>query len=323
MSFKIVVTPRSFGAASPRPMELLQNKGYEIVRNSLGRPLKEMELIRLAGGADALLVGIDEVTDRVVDSLPNLKVISKYGVGVDNIALGAASRRGIPVTNTPGVNTGAVADLAIGLMLSVARQISAADHSTKNGEWKRFMGSSLYGKTVGILGTGKIGRAVAKRLRGFEVELLLYDEFKDSVFAGEVGGRYADLPEIYGKADFISLHLPLMPATGGLIGEKELRAMKPDAIVVNTARGGLVDEKALVRALREKWIRGAALDAFAAEPPRDEELLGLPNIVLTPHIGAYTEEAVLMMGMQSARNVIAVLEGKQPENVVNEIPKPS
>lgn len=317
MSCKIVVTPRSFGATSAKPMELLQQKGYELILNTTGRPLKARELIDLAAGAEALLVGIDEVNEEVINSLPGLKVISKYGVGVDNIDLAAAAKKGIPVANTPGVNTEAVADLTVGLMLSVARQIPGADLSTKKGEWKRFLGCSLHGKTVGILGTGQIGRAVAQRLPGFATELLLYDVVQDQDFAARVKGRYVSLEEILRQADFISLHLPLLPATCGLIGAKELKAMKRNAIIVNTARGGLIDEKALVKALQEKWIRGAALDAFSTEPPKEREILELPNIVLTPHIGAYTEEAVLQMGMVAAENVIAVLEGRQLQNRVN------
>lgn len=317
MSYKVVVTPRSFGATSTQPLEVLQQKGYEVVRNTLGRPLKAGELIELAAGADALLVGIDEVSGEVIRSLPGLKVISKYGVGVDNIDLESAAKCGVPVTNTPEVNTQAVADLTLGLILSVARQLTTADYSVKNGEWKRFMGTSLYGKTVGILGTGKIGRAVAQRLQGFNTEILLYDVAQDSGFAAQVNGKYAELAEIYKQADYICIHLPLLPSTKGLIGETELQLMKSNAIIINTARGGIIDEEALVKALRQKWIRGAALDAFSIEPPQDKELLELDNIVLTPHIGAYTDEAVLNMGLVAAHNMIDVLEGKQPETVVN------
>jgi D-3-phosphoglycerate dehydrogenase len=296
---------------------MLREKGYEVMLNSQGRPLKQEELLELAADADGLLVGIDEVSRQVIEGAPNLKAISKYGVGVDNIDLQAARERGIIVANTPGVNTDAVADLAVALMLCAARQLAAADHSVRKGEWKKFMGVSLFKKTVGILGTGQIGRAVARRLKGFETKLLLYDIARDEEFAATVGGRYAELTEVLQEADFVSVHLPLLPATRNLIGEAELRRMKAGAIIVNTARGGIIDETALVKALREKWIRGAALDTFSVEPLANEELRKLPNVVLTPHIGAYTEEAVLMMGMQAARNLIDALEGRQPENIVN------
>ncbi|WP_406676971.1 phosphoglycerate dehydrogenase [Moorella sp. ACPs] len=317
MGYKVVVTPRSFGATSSRPLDMLREKGYEVVLNSQGRPLKQEELLKLAADADGLLVGIDEVSRQVIEGSPNLKAISKYGVGVDNIDLQAARERGIIVTNTPGVNTEAVADLAVALMLCAARQVVAADHSIRKGEWKKFMGVSLFKKTVGILGTGQIGRAVARRLKGFEADLLLYDIARDEEFAAAIGGRYAGLEEILQEADFVSVHLPLLPATRNLIGEAELRLMKTGAVIVNTARGGIIDETALVKALREKWIRGAALDTFSVEPLANEELRKLPNVVLTPHIGAYTEEAVLMMGMQAARNLIDALEGRRPENIVN------
>ncbi|OIQ11084.1 phosphoglycerate dehydrogenase [Neomoorella thermoacetica] len=317
MGYKVVVTPRSFGATSTRPLEMLREKGYEVVLNLQGRPLKQEELLELAANADGLLVGIDEVSRQVIEGSPGLKAISKYGVGVDNIDLQAARERGIIVTNTPGVNTEAVADLAVALMLCTARQVAAADYSIRKGEWKKFMGVSLFKKTVGILGTGQIGRAVARRLKGFEADLLLYDIARDEEFAAAVGGRYAALAEVLQEADFVTVHLPLLPTTRNLIGKAELRLMKASAIIVNTARGGIIEETALVKALREKWIRGAALDTFSVEPLANEELRKLPNVVLTPHIGAYTEEAVLMMGMQAARNLIDALEGRRPESVVS------
>ncbi|WP_258358619.1 phosphoglycerate dehydrogenase [Moorella sulfitireducens (nom. illeg.)] len=317
MGYKVVVTPRSFGATSTRPLDMLREKGYKVVLNLQGRPFKQEELLELAADADGLLVGIDEVSRQVIEGSPSLKVISKYGVGIDNIDLQAARERGIIVTNTPGVNTEAVADLAVALMLCAARQVAAADHSVRKGEWKKFMGVSLFKKTIGILGTGQIGRAVARRLKGFETKLLLYDIARDEEFAAAVGGRYAGLAEVLQEADFVSVHLPLLPATRNLIGEAELRRMKAGAIIVNTARGGIIDETALVKALREKWIRGAALDTFSVEPLANEELRKLPNVVLTPHIGAYTEEAVSMMGMQAARNLIDALEGRRPESAIN------
>lgn len=317
MSFKVVVTPRSFGATSTRPLEILEESGCEVIRNLSGRPLSESELMRLVSSADALLVGIDEVTGAVINSSSRLKIISKYGVGIDNIDLVTAAKKRILVSNTPGVNIDAVADLTVGLMLSVARQISQADCSVKRGEWKKFMGVSLYGKTVGILGAGQVGRAVARRLKGgFAVELLLYDKYESLAFAKEVEARYVRLEEILRIADFISINLPLMTETKGLIGEEELYMMKRETILVNTSRGGIVEERSLVKALQEKRLRGAALDVFTEEPPKNQDLFSLPNLLLTPHIGAYTEEAVTMMGLKAAENVIAALEGRQPENLV-------
>ncbi|MGB9662165.1 MAG: phosphoglycerate dehydrogenase [Moorellaceae bacterium] len=317
MSIKVVITPRSFAATSPLPLKVLEERGFTIVRNHLDRPLNEEELLELVRDADALIVGIDRVTRQVITHAPRLKVISKYGVGIDNIDLEAAAERGITVTNTPEVNTEAVADLTVGLMLAAARQIPQADASMRQGQWKKFMGMALFGKTVALLGTGRIGRAVARRLKGFNTKLLLYDVHPDPSFAAEVQGEYVELTRALREADYISLHLPLLPETANLIGEKELRLMKPNAVLVNTSRGGIVEEKALARALRERWIRAAALDVFAEEPPRDQDLLSLSSAVFTPHIGAYTEEAVLLMGLEAAENVISVLEGKRPQNVVS------
>jgi len=317
MSIKVVITPRSFAATSPLPLKVLEERGYTIVRNPLDRPLNADELLELVRDADALIVGIDKVTRQVIENAPRLKVISKYGVGVDNIDLEAAAEKGITVTNTPEVNTEAVADLAVGLMLAAARQIPQADASMRQGQWKKFMGMALFGKTVGILGTGRIGRAVARRLRGFNTKLLLYDVRPDLSFAAEVHGEYVELARVLREADYVSVHLPLLPETRNLIREQELKLMKPNAVLINTSRGGIVEEKALVRALRERWIRAAALDVFAEEPPRDRDLLNLESAVFTPHIGAYTEEAVLLMGLEAAENVISVLEGKRPKNVVS------
>ncbi|HBT47856.1 MAG TPA: hydroxyacid dehydrogenase [Peptococcaceae bacterium] len=317
MTIKVVVTPRSFAATSPLPLKVLEERGYSIVRNPLERPLEVEELLELVGDADALIVGIDKVPRKVIENAPRLRVISKYGVGVDNIDLEAAAEKGIIVTNTPDVNTEAVADLAVGLILAAARRIPQADASMRQGQWKKFMGMSLFGKTVGILGTGRIGRAVARRLQGFNTKLLLYDVCPDPSFAAEVKGEYTEFARILREADYISVHLPLLPETRNLIGEAELRLMKPDAVLINTSRGGIVEEKALARALRKQWIRAAALDVFAEEPPRDRELLDLESTVCTPHIGAYTEEAVMRMGLEAAENVISVLEGRRPKNVVS------
>lgn len=316
MSFKVVITPRSFASTSPLPLKMLEDKGYTIVRNPFDRPLKETELIELVRDADALIVGIDRVTRKVISSAPRLNIISKYGVGIDNIDLEAAAERGIIVTNTPDVNTEAVADLTVGLMISAARHIPQADASMRRGQWRKFTGTALFGKTVGLLGTGRIGRAVARRLQGFNIILLLYDVVPDHAFAAEVGGEYVDLATVLKTADYVSIHLPLLPETANLIGEKELRLMKSNAILINTSRGGILDEKALICALRERRIRAAALDVFSHEPLEDEELLSLQNAVLTPHIGAYTEEAILLMGLEAAQNVISVLEGMTPKNIV-------
>ncbi len=315
--YTIVVTPRSFGAVSARPLELLQEKGFTIIHNPLARPLKQYELLELTKDADALITGLDEVSATVIGNSPKLRVISKYGVGTDNIDLAAAREKGIVVTTTPGANTEAVADLTVGLMLCVARRITEADRSVKKGEWKKILGVSLYGKTAGILGTGQIGRAVARRLRkGFNSEILLYDRYPDHNFARSLDAAYVSLDEIFSRCHFISVNLPLVAETAALIDAEAFRRMRADAILVNTSRGGIVDENALVNALRSKTIRGAALDVFAEEPLARSELFYLPNLVLTPHIGAYTEEALLIMGVTASQNVIDVLEGRLPATVV-------
>lgn len=313
MRYRVVVTPRSFGEVSSEPVALLQDRGYDLVFNTYRRPLTEEELKEMVRQADALLVGLDPVTAGVIEAAPRLKVISKYGVGTDNIDLECASRRGIIVTSTPDANTEAVADLTFGLMLCAARQIIAADRSVRAGEWQRFIGYEVWGKTIGVVGTGRIGKAVARRAQGFGMSILLYDIHPDAQFATLVGGEYVALEELLSRADFISVNVALNAGTRHLIGARELSLVRPWAIIVNTARGGVVDEGALLEALKARRLGGAALDVYASEPPAaSSELFRLDNVVLTPHIGSYTREAITRMGVMASLNLIQALEGCLP-----------
>ncbi|MDK2806087.1 MAG: hypothetical protein PWQ94_1251 [Thermoanaerobacterium sp.] len=315
--YKVVITARSFGQSSDEPFNILKENDCEVVKIPVDRPLSADELIPLVKDADALIVGNDKVTEDVINAGTKLKIISRYGVGYDNIDLDAAKRKGVVVTNTPNTNDNSVADLTIGLMLVLARNILAVDRIVKGGEWKRIMGTEIYGKTLGIIGLGRIGKGVAKRAKGFSMKILCYDVYPDQEFAEEYNITYCSLEELLKNSDIVSIHVPLMPATKGLIGEKELNMMKPTAFLINAARGGIVDERALYNALSNKIIAGAALDATEKEPPVGSPLLKLDNVIITSHIGGYTAEAVNNMGIVAANNVVLTLNNKQGAYIVN------
>jgi D-3-phosphoglycerate dehydrogenase len=307
--YRVLVTSTSFGKADPLPLQRLRECGCEVIENPHGRPLKEEELIPLLAEVDGVIAGLDDYTEKVIQSSPQLKVISRYGVGVDKVDLTAAESQGVKVTTTPGVNTQAVADLTMALMLAVARKVPKADASAKDGKWEKIFGHSLHQKKLGLVGLGQISRAVAKRARGFDMEVSIFTRYPDSSFAEAVGVRYADFDELLEQSDFLSLHCAVTEDRAGMIGYEQLKRMKPAAYLINTARGALINEEDLYRALKEGIISGAALDTYVHEPPKGSPLLTLENVVTTPHIGSYTYETVLEMGLTSVENLMKVLEG--------------
>ncbi len=269
----------------------------------------------LAGAAEAeglLSLLTDPIDAELIDACPRLRVISNYAVGVDNVDVRAATARGIPVGHTPGVLTDSTADLTVALMLAVGRRLPEGERIVRAGEWgtwnpASFVGRDLHGSTVAIVGAGRIGSAVARRLEGFDCELL------------RVGREDPDgLARALAAADFITLHTPLTDETNGLIGEPELRRMKPTAYLVNTARGPIVDTKALERALREGWIAGAALDVTDPEPlPADHPLLAAPNLIVIPHLGSATHRTREAMADLAVDNLLAGLAGERLPHCVN------
>jgi D-3-phosphoglycerate dehydrogenase len=314
---KILITPRSFASFSDKPLKMLTEKDYKIKRNNTGRPYKKEEMLKLIKDVDGIIIGIDELSAEIIEEANALKAISKYGIGLDNIDINTATNKKIIVTNTPTANVDAVADLAFGLILSLARRIPEADRKTKSGKWGKIIGKSVWEKTIGIIGLGKIGKQVVKRAKGFEMNILVFDIVKDEKFAQKYGIKYVNLEKLLRKSDYISIHIPLNNATRGMISYEELEKMKKDAFLINTSRGGIVDEEALYNALRNNKLRGAALDVYKNEPLRESPLKELDNVIMTPHIGAYTEEAIDNMGIQAAQNLIDVLEGREPQNRVN------
>jgi D-3-phosphoglycerate dehydrogenase len=307
--YRVLVTSTSFGKADPLPLQRLRECGCEVIENPHGRPLKEEELIPLLADVDGVIAGLDEYTEKVIQSSPQLKAISRYGVGVDKVDLTAAETQGVKVTTTPGVNTQAVADLTMALMLAVARKVPKADASAKDGKWEKIFGHSLHQKKLGLVGLGQISRAVAKRARGFEMEVSIFTRYPDSSFAETMTAQYAGFDELLEQSDFLSLHCAVTEDRTGMIGYEQLKRMKPAAYLINTARGALINEEDLYRALKEGIISGAALDTYVHEPPKGSPLLTLENVVTTPHIGSYTYETVLEMGLTSVENLMKVLEG--------------
>jgi D-3-phosphoglycerate dehydrogenase len=274
-------------------------------------------MLKLIKDIDGIIIGIDELSAEIIEEANKLKVISKYGTGLDNIDINMATNKKIIVTSTPTANVDAVADLAFGLILSLARRIPEADKKTKSGKWGKIIGKAVWEKTLGVIGLGKIGRQVVKRAKGFEMNILAFDTVKDKKFVQKYGIKYVNLEKLLQKSDYVSIHIPLNNDTRNMISYKELEKMKKDAFLINTSRGGIVDEEDLYDALRNNKLRGAALDVYKNEPPRESPLKELDNVIMTPHIGAYTEEAIENMSIQAAQNVVDVLEGREPQNRVN------
>ena len=317
MNLRAVSTSPTFGYFAAEPVEYLRSRGFDIVLAPQGKKWSEQDLIEATKEYDAMIVGIEKISAPVLQASKKLRIITKHGAGVDNINVEIASAKGIVVTSAPGANSDAVADLTLGLFLSLARTIPFADRSIREGKWPRLAGVELNRKTLGIIGLGQIGKKVAKRGLGFDMSVLVYDVVQDGDFARRSGARYVSLEELLTRSDFVSIHVPLLPATHRLIGERELLLMKEDAFLVNISRGNIVDEEALYEVLKKKRIRGAALDVFSQEPPAGSPLLSLDNVVLTPHMGGYTVEALMETGMICVNNIVDLFEGRSPRFMVN------
>ena len=310
MAEKILATPRSYGKNMPELFDRLKEAGYEVVRNETGGILERDQIKRLLSDCIGVIIGVDPLDADVLAGAPRLRAVAKYGVGVDNIDMDYCQAHGIKVSRTVGANSEAVADYALALMLAVARKVPAIDRKCREMNWGKITTRDVSHATLGLFGLGAIGRHVAKRALGFDMKILAYDPYWPEAFAAENGIIRADAETIFREADFISLHLPLMPETEGFVGERELAMMKPSAILINTARGGLVNERALLKALIEKRIYGAGLDAFAHEPPEDDAWFTLDNVVLGSHCAASTAGATENMGRMATENIIRDLKGE-------------
>ena len=301
----------------PQEARALIPKDIAVDFNDSDTPMTKAELTRRLRGKDGLICHIiSTIDDEVLAAAPTLKVVSNVAVGFNNIDVAAARKRSVVVTNTPDVLTETTADFAWALLMAAARRVVEADAFVRTGQWQRWQwdllwGQDVYGKTLGILGFGRIGRAVARRARGFNMRVLYHDTVRcEAAVEREVGATYADAETVLRESDFVSLHTLFVPETRHLINERTLRHMKKTAILVNAARGPIVDEAALVRALSEGWIAGAGLDVFEEEPKIHPGLLPLKNVVLTPHIASASFDTRRAMATLAVRNCLAVLDGK-------------
>jgi D-3-phosphoglycerate dehydrogenase / 2-oxoglutarate reductase len=294
----VAITPRSFRQTRGEHHDVLAESPLDVRFANQDRPLDEAELMELVRGCEGLIVGVDPVTERVLEAGP-LRVVVKYGSGTDNIDLGAAERLGVKVSSTPGANARSVAELTIALLFALARHVVAHDRAVRTGSWSRLAAIELAGKRLGVVGYGAVGRDVARLAASLGMDVVAHDPFVKSDEVKLVG-----LDDLLASCDAVSLHVPLDDSTRGMIGAKALGRMRSGALLVNTARGGLVDEGALADALSSGRLGGAALDAFAVEPPSGSPLLGLDNVVLSPHAGAATAEAAQRTALQAVRQLL-------------------
>jgi D-3-phosphoglycerate dehydrogenase len=305
-------------------IELLKKEGFQVDINQEDRVLSKEELKKAVVGYAALLSLLtDHIDSDVLDAAgPQLKVVANYAVGFDNIDLEATKSHNVMVTNTPGVLTEAVAEHTFALLMSVSTRIVEADRFTREGKYKQwepkgFLGPELQGKTLGVLGLGRIGSRVAEiGNKGFGMNIVYYDVKQNPDFESQFGAKYVQTEEALKTSDFVSIHVPLLPSTKHLVGKEQLAAMKNGAILINTSRGPVVDEKALIEALKEGQIAGAGLDVFENEPELSPGLADLSNVVVTPHIASATFEARNAMSKMAGENIIAALKGETPPNLV-------
>lgn len=296
----------------------LRARGFQTFHAPWTRRRSEDELIELAHDVDGAVIAGEPFTARVLDACPRLKVLARAGVGYDSIDVDAATERGVVVCNVPAVNAVSVAELTIAMVLMSAKRLAENLADLRDGGWNRVEGSEISGKVLGIVGLGAIGRQVASRAQALGMEVIAHDLYPDLAFSRAHGIDYVDLETLAAASDFVSLHLFATGASRHLVDERFLRLMKPSAHLVNTARGSIVDQTALVAALREGWIAGAALDVVEAEPmPLDDPLRSLPNVLVTPHLGGVTQEARSRSGSEAAARVVEVLSGAVPDIAVN------
>ena len=309
---KVLVVPSLLANRPSQYLAELEAAGLEVIRSPLGRRYGETELIEGLRGVFATVAGIEPYTEHVLREAGDLQVIARFGVGYDQIDVPAATRHGVYVAMAFGGNHESVADLAVTLMGAVARNVVAYHQRVAAGGWGWEFRPGLWRATVGIVGLGRIGRAVARRCRGYEMRILAHDIVPDADYARTHGIELVSLETLLRESDFVTLHAPHTPETDGLIDAARLRLMKPTAFLINTARGGLVDEAALLEALASGRIAGAGLDVFRREPPTDSPLLGLPNVVVTPHAGGSDLAGEAGMGACCARSILAVARGEAP-----------
>jgi phosphoglycerate dehydrogenase-like enzyme len=318
MAHKVLLTTPRFFAFESMIREHLAEHGCEVLEHDAhDMQMKEETLVSLVPAAAGLITALEPVTARVLAAAPRLRVVCATGVGYDHIDVEAASARGVTVCISAGSNHQAVAELTLGLMVALARQVAYGDRLLRGGGWERLVGPELWGKTLGVVGLGRVGKSVALLARAFGMRVVATDVVLDHTFGSTHAVDYVPLPKLLRTGDFVSLHCPLTPSTRGLMNERTLGLMKPGAYLINTSRGPVVEEEALVQALRSKQIAGAALDVFEAEPHIGAKLREEPRVILTPHVGGSSDEALERMMELALLNVTQVLDGAVPVCRVN------
>lgn len=313
---KVLVTATNYSRNCVEAKALLGANGIEVVENTFGRPLKPQEIAEVIGDVDGVIAGADTWDEEVFKRAPKLKVIARFGTGCDWVDIAGARRHGIQVTNAPGANANAVADLAISFLLAMMRNLVSFNESVRRGVWDRFVGYELDGKTVGLLGFGAIGQKVARKLQGFSVRILAFDLKPACEVAKGLGVTFENFDRVLRDSDIVSVHLPCVRETVHIIGREQFEIMKDGVLFINTARGMLVDEQALDAALRSGKVRMAAVDVYEHEPPKpDNPLFQLSSIICTPHTGGETYEAIRQISLVTAQAVIDVFAGKTPANL--------
>ncbi len=318
MSHRVMILAAPFMRHEPKAGAPLREAGVEVLRGPLEPLRTASEVIDALQGCDGVIASMEPYTAEVFDALPRLKSLARWGVGYDSIDIEAASAARVIVTNTPGRVTESVADQTFCLMLALARRLPEQMSVARSCDWCQVEGIEIWNKTLGIIGLGSIGQAVARRAGGFSMRVLAHDPYAEPFHAGRLNASLVSLEELIAESDVITLHAVLTEETQEMIGEEQLRAMKPSALLINCGRGGLVDQSALVRALEEEWIAGAALDALAPEPPAgDDPVLSAPNTIMTPHNSSMTAESAARVNATVCENMLCSLKGQKPRFVVN------
>lgn len=314
---KVLVTAKSV-AQSANALNVIKQAGHEVIVLTTPLPVDEQWLVEQVCDVDALVFTMEPMNARVLDAAMRLKVIARPGVGYDNVDLDAATRNGVIVTVAAGTNHQSVADFTFGLLLAATRGIPKAAESVRQQGWERVTGTEVWNKKIAIIGLGRIGKEVARRARGFDMEVVVVTRNPDHEFARQHGIRYVSSEEALREADFVSLHAPLTPDTENLIDARAIARMKPGAYLINTSRGGLVDEQALADGVRSGHLAGAAVDVLRVEGAGSPSpLIGVPGIIVTPHMATFTRESIERVSMSVARSVVTALQGGRPEHVVN------
>lgn len=304
---KVLTSPSSMGQIGSKPFDLLKSNGYEVINNPYGRKLTEDEVIELADGCIGIVAGVEPITSKVINCLPTLKCISRVGVGMDSINIEYAKEKGIILANTPDGPTRAVAELTLGLTLSLLRKIPQAHYDLKNKVWKKQTGNLLIGKKIGILALGRIGRMTAELFRALGNSVAGYDLYPDMQWAEKYNIEILSMKQLMNQCDIITVHIPGNSDGSAVLNQKELSYLKNDAILVNVSRGGVINEDALYEMLINEKLSAAALDVFSNEP-YSGKFCDLDNVILTPHIGSYAKEGKLKMEVDAVMNLINALK---------------